>query len=107
MKPNTQIIGHIGHDAEVKDLGHNQVINFSVAVTENWKNQQGEKHSKTTWFEISKWGNNVGLAPHLTKGTQVYVSGKPEARAFINKQGEAVAVNGINASVITLLGGKN
>lgn len=30
------IIGYIGSDAEVKDLGQNQVINFSVAVSETF-----------------------------------------------------------------------
>ncbi len=106
MLIRTEVIGNIGQDAEVKDLGSNQVINFSVAVTENWKNQQGEKQSKTTWFEVSKWGNNVGIAQYLKKGTQVYISGKPEARAFMNKEGEAVAVNGIRANDIKLFGGK-
>lgn len=106
MKPRTEVIGHIGQDAELKEVGNTQVINFTVAATENWKNQQGEKQSKTTWFEVSKWGNNVAVAQYLKKGKEVYVSGKPEARAFVNKEGQAVAVNGINASEITLLGGK-
>ena len=34
-----EIIGHIGNDAEIKDLGSNQVINFSVAVSETYLNK--------------------------------------------------------------------
>lgn len=107
MLIRTEIIGHIGQDAEVKDVGNNQVINFKVAVTETWKNQQGEKQSKTTWFEVSKWGNNVAIASYLKKGTLVYVEGKPESRAYINNEGQDVAVNGIKARDIQLLGSKN
>ena len=103
----TQLIGHLGQDSEVKDLGNNQVINFSVAVTDTWVDKQGNKQSKTTWYEVAKWGNNVAVAQYLKKGTQVFVEGKPEARAFLNKQGEAVAVNGINCQSLILLGGKN
>ena len=101
----TQIIGHIGKDAEVKDFGNNQVINFSVAVTKKWKNKSGEEQSKTTWFEVSKWGNNTTLSNYLTKGTQVYVEGEIESDAFVsNQSGEAKGVLRLNAFNIQLLG---
>ena len=101
----TTIIGHIGKDAEVKDFGNNKVINFSVAVTRKWKNKSGEEQSKTTWFEVSKWGNNVTLSNYLTKGTQVYVEGEIEADAFVsNQDGEAKGVLRLNAFNIQLLG---
>ena len=101
----TTIIGHIGKDAEVKDFGNNQVINFSVAVTRKWKNKSGEEQSKTTWFEVSKWGNNTTLSNYLTKGTQVYVEGEIEADAFVSNQSEeAKGVLRLNAFNIQLLG---
>lgn len=98
----TQIIGRIGNDAEVKKFNDNSVINFSVAVSEKFKD--GEK---TTWYECAKWGNNTKVAEYLTKGTQVYVEGVSEARAYIGNDGEAKAVNGLNAFRVQLLGGLN
>lgn len=103
----TQILGRLGKDAEVKDVGDTQVINFSVAVSENWKDKNGEKQEKTTWYECAKWGNNVGIAPYLKKGTQVYVSGNAEARAYVNNDGDAVGVLGIRVFQIELLGSKD
>jgi len=97
-----EIIGHIGNDAEIKDLGTNQVINFSVAVSETFT-KNNEKQTQTTWFECAKWGNSTQIAPYLKKGAQVYVSGKPNNRAYINNDGAAVAVNGINVMQIDLL----
>lgn len=45
------IIGFIGNDSEVKDLGQNQVINFSVAVSETYVNKTtNEKVTNTTWY---------------------------------------------------------
>jgi len=38
-----EIIGRIGADAEIKEFPTNQVISFSVAVSESYTNKQGEK----------------------------------------------------------------
>jgi len=100
----TQIIGYIGKDAEVKDFNTNQVINFSVACTETWT-KNGEKQSKTTWYEVARWGNNVKLAQYLKKGTQVYVEGTVEADAFIGNDGDAKGVLRLTAFKIELLSG--
>ena len=101
-----EIIGYIGNDAEIKDLGSNQVINFSVAVSESYINKTtNEKVINTMWFECAKWGNNTALAQYLKKGTQVYVSGKPNNRGWVNEQGEVKIVNGIQVLQIDLLAG--
>lgn len=98
------IIGHVGSDAEVKDLGQNQVINFSVAVSESYVNKStNEKVTNTTWYEVAKWGNNTAIAQYLKKGTQVLVEGKPTARAWQKEDGSIVSVLGINAFDIKLL----
>lgn len=103
-----EIIGHIGNDAEVKDFGHNQVINFSVAVSESYINKTtNEKVTNTTWFECAKWGNQTQIAQYLKKGTQVFVSGKPTARSWQKEDATLVSVLGINVNQITLLGSKS
>jgi len=101
-----EIIGRVGSDAEVKDLGQNQVINFSVAVSETYV-KNNEKVTNTTWFEISKWGNNTSVAQYIKKGGQIFVSGKVSNRAWVKEDGTAQVVNGINAFEIELLGSKD
>ncbi len=102
-----EIIGNIGIDAEVKDLGTNQVINFSVGVSESYvKKDTNEKITNTTWFECAKWGNNTQIAQYLKKGQQVYIMGKPNNRAWQNEQGEIKVVNGLLVNEIKLLGRK-
>ena len=99
------IIGHLGQDAEVKDFQNNQVINFSVAVTESYINKTtGEKMQNTTWFECAKWGNQTHIAQYLNKGQLVYVTGKPKARAWQKQDGTTVASLGIDVFEIKLLG---
>lgn len=97
-----QAIGYLGKDAEVKDISNNQIINFSVAVSESYK-KEGETITNTTWYECSKFGNNIAVAQFLKKGTQVYVEGKPANRYFQKDDGSVTLVNGINVSSIELL----
>ncbi|ASD52772.1 hypothetical protein [Flavobacterium phage V157] len=102
-----EFIGHIGNDADVKDLGINQVINFSVAVSESYVNKTtNEKITNTTWYECAKWGNNTQIAQYLKKGQQVYIMGKPNNRAWQNEQGDIKVVNAVKVTEILLLGGK-
>lgn len=103
-----QIIGFIGQDAKVNDLGTNQVINFSVAVSESYvKKETGEKITNTIWYDCSRWGNNTQIAQYLKKGQQVFVSGTPTARAWQNENGEIKSVLGIKVDRIELLGSDN
>lgn len=97
-----EIIGNVGGDAVVKDLGTNQVINFNVAVTEKYKEE-----TKTTWFEVAKWGNTTTIAQYIKKGDKIFIAGKPNNRSWVNEQGESVTVNGIIAFEIELLGSAN
>jgi single-strand DNA-binding protein len=99
------IIGHIGQDATVKDLGQNQVINFSVAVSESYVNKTtNEKVVNTTWYECAKWGNNTAVAQYLKKGTQVLVEGKPTARSWQKEDGSLISVLGVSVLNLELLG---
>jgi single-strand DNA-binding protein len=76
------IVGHIGNDAEVKDLGTTQVINFTLAVQEKVK---GEK--VTTWYKCAYFVNNAAIAPYLLKGSLIGVTGKPEIEVYQGSDG--------------------
>lgn len=98
-----QIIGHCGNDAEIKEIKNNQLISFSVAVSESYTNKEGEKITNTTWYEATKWGNNTQVAQYIKKGSQVYLEGKPNNRSWLKEDGTVQVVNGINILEIKLL----
>ena len=103
-----QVIGRIGKDAEVKDFGNSQVINFSVAVSEKYTNKQtGEITTNTTWFECAKWGNNTSIAQYIKKGGQIFIEGKINNRAWVDQSGTPQVTNGINVFEIELVGSKD
>jgi single-strand DNA-binding protein len=76
------LVGHLGNDAEAKDLGNIQVINFSVAVTEKVKEEK-----VTTWYKVAYFTNNVGLLPWLLKGSLVGITGKPDIESYTANDG--------------------
>lgn len=100
-----QIVGNLGKDCIVKEVNGKNVINFSVAHTERFKDSQGAQKERTTWVECAYWTDKTGIAPYLLKGTTVYAEGAPEADAYTNKDGQAAATLRMRVQSIQLLGG--
>lgn len=101
----TQVIGHLGKDAQVNNVNGNTVINFSVAHTEKYNNAAGTKVEKTTWVDCSYWTDKTAVAPYLKKGTLVYVEGTPDTRAYLNQENKAGSSLTLRVASIQLLGG--
>lgn len=102
-----QIIGNLGKDCIVKEVNGKNVINFSVAHTERFKDAQGNQKERTTWVECAYWTDRTAIAPYLVKGTTVYAEGSPEADAYTNKEGQAAATLRMRVQNVQLLGGGN
>ena len=102
-----QIIGNLGKDCIVKEINGKNVINFSVAHTERFKDAQGNQKERTTWVECAYWTDRTAIAPYLVKGTTVYAEGSPEADPYMNKEGQAAATLRMRVQNIQLLGGGN
>lgn len=102
----TQVIGNIGKDCIVKEINGKNVINFSVAHTERYKDKEGVQKEHCIWVDCSYWTDRTALAPYLVKGVMVYVEGQPAAEAYLNKDGLPVANLRLRVSNLQLLGGK-
>ena len=101
-----QIIGHLGKDCIVNTVNGKNVINFTVAHTEKFRDSQGVNQEKTTWVECAYWTDKTAISPYLTKGKQVFVEGTPEVRTFTRNDGTAGASLTIRVRDIQLLGGR-
>ena len=101
-----QVIGNLGKDCTVNNVNGKNVINFSVAHTEKYKDAQGTPKERTTWVECAYWTDRTGIAPYLKKGTQVYVEGAPEVRSFTRNDGTNGATLTLRVREVQLLGGK-
>jgi single-strand DNA-binding protein len=99
------ITGRLTRNAEVRTLSNEkQVVNFSVAVNDGYRNKQGERVEQTTYFDCAYW-ITPNVAKLLTKGTLVELTGRVSTRAWVSKDGEARAGLNFHTSNIKLHGG--
>jgi single-strand DNA-binding protein len=102
-----QVIGNLGKDGIINNVNGKNVINFSVAHTEKFKDAQGVQKDKTIWVECAYWTDRTGIAPYLKKGTQVYAEGQPDIRNYTTKDGAQGSSLSLRVSSVQLLGGRN
>jgi single-strand DNA-binding protein len=101
-----QVIGNLGKDCVVNTVNGKNVINFTVAHTEKYRDSQGNNQEKTTWVDCAYWTDKTAISPYLTKGKQVYVEGTPEARSFQRNDGTPGSSLSLRVRDIQLLGGR-
>jgi single-strand DNA-binding protein len=99
-----QIVGNLGRDGVVREVNGKNVINFSVAHTERYKDGTGNLKERTTWVDCSYWTDRTGVAPYLKKGTLVYAEGSPSAEAYTGKDGNPGVALRMRVSNVHLLG---
>ena len=85
------IIGNLGKDSASRSLnGGGKVVNFSVAVSESWKDKNsGERKEKTEWINIVIFNENIAKVAeqYLKKGSKVYLEGKLRTRKWQDQSG--------------------
>ena len=101
-----QVIGHLGKDGTVNSVNGRNVINFTVAHSEKYKDAQGVQKDKTTWVDCAYWTDRTAVAPYLKKGTLVYVEGTPDIRTYTTNDGRQGAIMTLRTSSVQLLGGR-
>ena len=83
MSNSIQFVGRLGKDPELKTVGQSQVLEFSICNTTGYKDKECQN-----WFQAKYWGKRgEALAPHLSKGKQVFISGELTLRKYTDKAG--------------------
>jgi single-strand DNA-binding protein len=90
----------------VNTVNGKNVINFTVAHTEKYRDSQGNQQEKTTWVDCAYWTDRTAVSQYLLKGKQVYVEGQPESRSFQRNDGTPGASLSLRVRDIQLLGGR-
>jgi single-strand DNA-binding protein len=77
------LVGRVGKDPEIRSLQSGKpVANFSLAVSETWKDKNGERRERTDWVPIVCF--NEGLCRvienYVKKGSLLFVQGRFQTR---------------------------
>lgn len=103
-----QVIGRLGKDPELREVGESKVVNFSVATTEKgFTRQDGTKvEDHTEWFNCTAWNRLADvIAKYLKQGDLIYIEGKNRTRKYDNNGVEMKATDVI-VNQMEMLGSK-
>lgn len=102
------LIGRLGRDPEVRHMPNGEAVcNFSIATDETWKDQSGQRQTKTEWHAITLYRRLAEVAgQYLKKGNQVYIEGRIQSRKYTGKDGIERTAYEIIGSEMKMLGGK-
>lgn len=78
------LLGNLGADPELKIVSNgNSVLKMSMATTETWKDDRGNKQERTEWHRITLWGKRAdALAKILSKGERIFVEGSIRTSSY-------------------------
>ncbi len=98
------LIGHLGKDPETRFTPTGKkVASFSVAVSERWKDKNGEAKERAEWFNIEAWGRLGEVCQeYLKKGSLVFIEGRLRTDKY-EEQGETKYFTKVVAQTLQFL----
>lgn len=101
-----EIIGNLGADAEIREANGSKFVAMRVAHTEKRTDDQGVKHEKTTWIDVTLNDPESKIVPFLKQGVKIFVRGSMSLRVYSSpKERKMLAGATISAYEIELVGG--
>lgn len=101
------LIGRLGKDPETRFMPNGEAVcNFSVATSESWKDQSGQRQERIEWHNITMYRRLAEIAgQYLKKGSQVYLEGRIQSRKYQGKDGIERTAYDIIVNEMKMLGG--
>jgi len=109
LRNSVHLIGNLGMDPEVKEVAKDRkMARFSLATSDSYRNEKGEKITETQWHNLVIWGALAEVAEkYLKKGKQIAVEGKLENRSYDDKDGNRKYYTQISVNDLVMLGAEN
>ena len=97
------LLGRVGKDVEVKEVGGVKCAAFTIATSERFKDKNGEVKENTEWHNVVAWRATADICERFVhKGDQVYLEGKIKYRTW-ESNGEKRYATDIVADKVELL----
>jgi single-strand DNA-binding protein len=100
------LVGNLGKDPELRYTQSGvPFCSFSLATTDNWTDQSGQRQEKTEWHRITVWKKQAeNCAKYLRKGSSAYVEGRLQTRSWDDQSGQKRYSTEIVADNVKFLG---
>ncbi len=108
LRNSVRLIGRLGQNPDVKKLSSGKSLaKCSIATSESYRNEAGEKVEETQWHNIIAWGKQAEIIEkYVKKGNEIAIEGKLSTRSYTDKDGNKRYSTEIVVSDLLMLGGK-
>ena len=108
MLNKVTLIGSMGRAPVLRYMPNGEAVcNFSLATSESWKDQSGQRVERTEWQNIIMYRKLAEIAgQYLKKGGQVYIEGRIQSRKYTGRDGVERTAYEIIASEMKMLGAR-
>lgn len=105
IRNSVRLIGRVGNAPEIKTFEKgNKLATFSLATSEVYYNEKGEKQESTQWHNIVVWGKIAEVVEkYVEKGKEIAIEGKITYRNYDDKDGIKRYITEIVVSELLLL----
>lgn len=99
-------IGNLGRDPEIRMTpSGSKVASFSVAITEQFKDKDGNKKETTEWVNVVCWRRQADIAEqYLKKGSPIFGQGKLKTQSWEDTNGQKRYKTEVEISHFQMLG---
>ena len=100
-------IGRLGDNPKMQNTQSGDAMaTFSIAVSEKYNDRNGNRTEKTEWINVQAFGKLAEImGQYLSKGSQVFISGKLQSRKYTGQDGVERTAVSILARDMSMLGG--
>lgn len=95
----TFLVGFVGKDPEIKAVGEKKLYKLNLAVSDNYKDKNGQWINQTHWIPIATFKD----ISDITKGSKILVEGSINVREWTDKEGKKQKTFEVNAQNIIKL----
>lgn len=108
LRNSVRLIGRLGQNPDVKKLNSGKAMaKCSIATSEVYRNDAGEKVEETQWHNVIAWGKQAELIEkYMKKGNEIAIEGKLSSRSYTDKEGNKRYTTEIVVNELLMLGGK-
>lgn len=103
-----EVIGNLGADAQVVESNGSKFVTMRIAHSEQWKDEHGDKHERTTWIDATMNDVESKILPYLKQGVRVFVRGNGSLRVYSSPKDKCMKAGAtISVREIELIGGSS
>jgi len=100
------LLGNIGKDPEVRETKAGNIVNLTMATSEKYTDESGQKQENTEWHNLVVFGKLADVvAKYVKKGDKLYVEGSITTRKWEDKEGNTRYTTEVKVRDLTMLGG--